>query len=179
MGRAVLDVAGSLTLGRKVRVWAHCTRISISTPVSHNANIYAHANTNANANSSAAGDTNANANANAHTSAFDYGYRPGAVTLLALNTDSVASAHIQVSESLSGHGLSAWDAFRLTPADPTAGLSSKEVALNGVVLEMVGAGDNVRLPDLQPKKETGATIVLPPVTFGFFVLPNAKAPACM
>jgi len=35
------------------------------------------------------------------------------------------------------------------------------------------------LPSMPPAKRSGAAIVLPPLTFGFFVLRSAGAAACL
>jgi hypothetical protein len=68
----------------------------------------------------------------------------------------------------------------LTPADERAGLSSTDVSLNGIMLELAADGKGgMKLPAMQPKKETGSVIELQPLTFGFFVLPDANAPACL
>jgi hypothetical protein len=81
-----------------------------------------------------------------------------------------------------------------------AGLQSKGVALNGKELRVVtssgaaggvggaggqGGGEPARdqaapaLPSMPPVARTGEAIVLPPLTFGFFVLPAAGAAACV
>ena len=104
----------------------------------------------------------------------------GAVALVVLNTNNGTSA--SVSPELAGAGGAGslldggWDEYLLTPADAAAGLSSPSVALNGIELGVV-AGP--ALPSMPPAKRSGAAIVLPPLTFGFFVLRSAGAAACL
>ena len=51
------------------------------------------------------------------------------------------------------------------------------VAVNGKVLKMV---DSSTLPTVKPvTQQLSKGITLPPLSFGFFVLPNARAAACM
>ena len=89
---------------------------------------------------------------------------------------SVVPVDALVGGSLLGPG---WDAYLLTPADVEAGLSSSSVALNGVELGVLDqAGATPSLPPLLPAAKTGNAIVLPPLTFGFFVLREAGAAAC-
>ncbi|KAM9068776.1 inactive heparanase-2 [Sarcophilus harrisii] len=56
------------------------------------------------------------------------------------------------------------------------GLQSKSVQLNGQPLMMV---DDGTLPDLKPRPlRAGRTLVIPPVTMGFYVVKNVNALAC-
>ncbi|XP_020927930.1 inactive heparanase-2 isoform X3 [Sus scrofa] len=56
------------------------------------------------------------------------------------------------------------------------GLKSKSVQLNGQPLTMV---DDGTLPDLKPRPlRAGRTLVIPPVTMGFYVVKNVNALAC-
>ncbi|XP_054222490.1 inactive heparanase-2 isoform X2 [Homo sapiens] len=56
------------------------------------------------------------------------------------------------------------------------GLKSKSVQLNGQPLVMV---DDGTLPELKPRPlRAGRTLVIPPVTMGFFVVKNVNALAC-
>ena len=125
MGVAVLDVAGSLQMGRTVRIWASCTHKNAAAP-------------------------------------------RGAVTLLILNTQAVTTTvqPVRNNRDLLAGG---WDEYLLTPADATAGLSSPDVALNGVVLSMVApTGPNPALPKLAARPRTGSELTLPGLSFGFF-----------
>ena len=75
--------------------------------------------------------------------------------------------------------MSVWDEYLLTPGDTASGLSSETVALNGHVLEMIDLrGDNPRLPAMPGKTMHGDAIVIPALTFGFYVFTNANAAAC-
>ncbi|MBZ3874529.1 Inactive heparanase-2 [Sciurus carolinensis] len=56
------------------------------------------------------------------------------------------------------------------------GLKSKSVQLNGQPLVMV---DDGTLPELKPRPlRAGRTLVIPPVTMGFYVVKNVNALAC-
>ncbi|KAM6184175.1 inactive heparanase-2 isoform 1-T1 [Erethizon dorsatum] len=56
------------------------------------------------------------------------------------------------------------------------GLKSKSVQLNGQLLVMV---DDGTLPELKPRPlRAGRTLVIPPVTMGFYVVKNVNALAC-
>ncbi|XP_003964172.2 inactive heparanase-2 isoform X1 [Takifugu rubripes] len=56
------------------------------------------------------------------------------------------------------------------------GLRAKHVQLNGEKLHMV---DNETFPELKPKTlRAGRTIVMPPMTIGFYVIKNINAYAC-
>ena len=53
---------------------------------------------------------------------------------------------------------------------------NRTVRLNGKVLKLV---DDRTLPDLMPKSVPGYDpLILPPLTFGFYVIPEASASAC-
>lgn len=52
---------------------------------------------------------------------------------------------------------------------------NRTVRLNGKVLKLV---DDRTLPDLMPKIVPGYDLILPPLTFGFYVIPEASASAC-
>lgn len=53
---------------------------------------------------------------------------------------------------------------------------SRSVQLNGQPLTMV---DDGTLPDLKPRPlRAGRTLVIPPVTMGFYVVKNVNALAC-
>ena len=55
-------------------------------------------------------------------------------------------------------------------------LCNRTVSLNGKVLKLV---DDRTLPDLAPKSVPGdEPLNLPPLTFGFYVIPKASASAC-
>ena len=53
---------------------------------------------------------------------------------------------------------------------------NRAVRLNGKLLKLV---DDHTLPDLEPKTVPGhEPLILPPLTFGFYVIPEASASAC-
>jgi heparanase 1 len=63
----------------------------------------------------------------------------------------------------------------LTPGESN-NLTSQTVKLNGKLIQMV---NDTFLPDLQPKPIIPPeSIILPPVSYGFFVVPNAQVEAC-
>ena len=52
----------------------------------------------------------------------------------------------------------------------------RQVQVNGQVLKLV---DEKTLPKIEPKRlAPGESIVVPANSFGFYVIPNAKAQAC-
>ncbi|KAI0234960.1 hypothetical protein LSAT2_014658 [Lamellibrachia satsuma] len=99
-------------------------------------------------------------------------YSEGAVTVYALNLRNSAAALVLPTElrHLTKHQ------YLLTPSGPD-GLKSRCVNLNGRKLEMI---DDRTLPPLAPKQLTPDEVpTLPPLTFAFFVIPDAKASACL
>ncbi|XP_063281413.1 heparanase [Pelobates fuscus] len=98
-------------------------------------------------------------------------YTGGDVTLFAINLHNGAQ-HMILPSILSGKGV---DEYMLLPGEE--GLLSTSVLLNGEVLQMV---DDRTLPALNGKPlKPGSQLVLPPLSFGFFVVKNAKASACL
>ncbi len=98
----------------------------------------------------------------------------GGVVFVIVNFDAAPAT---VSLALEGAGMpAARGEYVLTPGQPSAGLASATVALNGRVLA-VGA-DN-ELPPLPPRV-AGAqeALVLPPQSYAFVTLPEARAPGC-
>ena len=70
--------------------------------------------------------------------------------------------------------------FLILSSKQNQGLNSsfydRTVRLNGKVLKLV---DDRTLPDLVPKSVPGYDpLILPPLTFGFYVIPEASASAC-
>ena len=60
--------------------------------------------------------------------------------------------------------------------DLNSSFYDRTVRLNGKVLKLV---DDRTLPDLMPKSVPGYDpLILPPLTFGFYVIPEASASAC-
>ena len=52
--------------------------------------------------------------------------------------------------------------------------SSRYIALNGKVLDLV---DDITMPTFEPMI-VQQPFILPPVSYGFYVIPNAHADAC-
>ncbi|XP_048250493.1 heparanase-like isoform X2 [Haliotis rufescens] len=96
-----------------------------------------------------------------------YHYKPGSITVYGLNMhrDHVTLA---ISEA---HGKNV-DIFWLTPEG--GDLKSKKVEVNGKTLELV----NNQIPHIMPKALGTGTIVVPPHSFGFIVIPDANIAAC-
>jgi hypothetical protein len=103
----------------------------------------------------------------------------GAVTLMILNTVNITAA-VRPVDATGGDLLrGGFDEYLLTPADEKAGLSSAHVALNGKELSMLDPhGDNPALPSMPATPRVDPSITLPGISFGFYVLHNAKAAAC-
>ncbi|XP_013383152.1 heparanase isoform X2 [Lingula anatina] len=94
-------------------------------------------------------------------------YEKGSVTLIAINLQEDQAAVINVPER-------SIDQYLLSPYG-SDGITSREIALNGKVLRWKFG----QLPSFPPKKlSPGSSISLPPLTYGFFVLPKANAKAC-
>ena len=128
VGSRVLEVHDGTSLGRAVRVYAHCT---------------------------------------SERSRYD----TGSLVLIALNTQ-----HTDVQLVLT-NGLEKLPVhqYLLTPGQHN-NLTSQTVRLNGKLLQMV---NDTFLPNVEPKTIIPPDdIILPPVSYGFFVIPDAKADAC-
>lgn len=98
-------------------------------------------------------------------------YPLGSVTLLALNVLLDTTVVLKLNGELKGKDV---DVYLLTPEN--GDLLTKTVKLNGKVLKLV---DDRTLPDLAPKSVPGGEpLNLPPLTFGFYVIPKASASAC-
>ncbi|XP_058962394.2 heparanase isoform X1 [Pocillopora verrucosa] len=105
----------------------------------------------------------------AHCSSSQYPL--GSVTLLALNVLLDTPVVLKLNGELKGKDV---DVYLLTPEN--GDLLTKTVKLNGKVLKLV---DDRTLPDLAPKSVPGdEPLNLPPLTFGFYVIPKASASAC-
>ncbi|KAM4808921.1 heparanase [Rhinophrynus dorsalis] len=99
-------------------------------------------------------------------------YSVGDVTIYALNLHN-STKRMQLPSVFSGNFV---DEYLLLPAGEE-GLLSTTVLLNGQVLKMV---DDTTLPSLNGKQlDPGSPLVLPPLSFGFYVVRNAKATACL
>ncbi len=128
VGSRVLEVHDGISLGRKIRVYAHCT-------------------------------------------SERSGYDIGSLVLIALNTQH-DEAQLVLSNGLERLSV---DQYLLTPGENN-NLTSQTVRLNGELLQMV---NDTFLPNVPPKPIIPPDhIILPPVSYGFFVIPDAQAEAC-
>ncbi|XP_033119421.1 heparanase-like isoform X2 [Anneissia japonica] len=100
-------------------------------------------------------------------------YVDGDVTVYILNLDKYSSKSVSINQFSE---LKRIDQYLLTPHGES-GMRSQHVNLNGVKLEMV---DERTLPNLPPKKlDRKQDILLPPLSFGFYVMKGANASACL
>jgi hypothetical protein len=88
---------------------------------------------------------------------------PGAVTLLAINTDRTTAATLRLPGSSERYTLSADD------------LQGAEAKLNGTVLEL---GPNDELPQLAAVTSPPGAVEIAPATITFLTVADAKNPAC-
>ncbi|NXA40184.1 HPSE Heparanase, partial [Eudromia elegans] len=99
-------------------------------------------------------------------------YRDGDVTLFALNLYN-ATRYLRLPNSLSSKHV---DEYLLLPHG-RENILSRSIQLNGRVLRMV---DDTMLPALTEKPlGPGSTLGLPAFSYGFYVIKNAKATACI
>nr|XP_045614491.1 heparanase-like [Procambarus clarkii] len=97
-------------------------------------------------------------------------HTPGAVVVFGMNLLKEAT---QVR--LEGH-LATSPLLQYLLLPPDGDLQSRQVMLNGQLLQMTPEGD---LPDLTPTPLPPALLHLPPTSLGFWVMPHAHARACM
>ncbi|XP_078066045.1 heparanase isoform X2 [Mustelus asterias] len=98
-------------------------------------------------------------------------HQKGSVTMFALNL-SDQDKHILLCCSLFNKTVQ----FLLQPGDSERGLYSQSVRLNGKLLKMV---DRKTLPIIRGKAlQPGSPIILPAHSYAFYVVQDAKAPAC-
>ncbi|NXY14256.1 HPSE Heparanase, partial [Atrichornis clamosus] len=99
-------------------------------------------------------------------------YREGDVTLFALNLYNVTQ-HLQLPNYLSSKHV---DQYLLLPHGKE-NILSRSIELNGRVLRML---DEKTLPELMEKPlGPGSLLGLPAFSYGFYVIKNAKAIACI
>nr|7RG8_A Chain A, Heparanase 50 kDa subunit [Homo sapiens]8E07_A Chain A, Heparanase 50 kDa subunit [Homo sapiens]8E08_A Chain A, Heparanase 50 kDa subunit [Homo sapiens] len=99
-------------------------------------------------------------------------YKEGDLTLYAINLHNVTK-YLRLPYPFSNKQV---DQYLLRPHGPD-GLLSKSVQLNGQTLKMV---DDQTLPPLKPKPlRPGSSLGLPAFSYAFFVIRNAKVPACI
>ncbi|XP_061409165.1 heparanase [Lethenteron reissneri] len=97
----------------------------------------------------------------------------GSVTLFALNLGS-NPASLSLPAPLSEGPA---QGFLLLPGDPDVGLRSRTVMLNGTPLRTQAHGSVPETPGVP--LPPGSPLALPPRALAFFVLPEARAPACL
>ncbi|XP_005044922.1 PREDICTED: heparanase [Ficedula albicollis] len=106
------------------------------------------------------------------TNSLNPKYREGDVTLFALNLYNVTQ-HLQLPEHLWSKHV---DQYLLLPHGKE-NILSRSIQLNGRVLRML---DDETLPELMEKPlGPGSLLGLPAFSYGFYVIKNAKAIACI
>ena len=127
-----------------------------------------------------AATSDASVRAYAHCAAPAVGAPAGAVTVALLNIGS-AAANVSFASAGGDAPEQARVEYVLTagekakPSYPNA-LQSKQALLNGKLLQLSGGA----LPAIDGKAgAAGEPFVMPPTSYGFVVLPDAKAAACM
>ena len=106
----------------------------------------------------------------AHCTSERSGYDVGSVVLIVLNTQ-LSEVQLMLTNGLEKLSI---DQYLLTPGE-NRNLTSQTVKLNGKLLELV---DDKFLPKLEPEFIPPNSIKLPPVSYGFFIIPHAQAEAC-
>lgn len=98
-------------------------------------------------------------------------YPAGAVTMMVSNLHNDSEASLHLTGDLVNKNVYE---YLLTP--PGGDLTSRNTTLNGHLLKMK---NSTHFPDMIPRPlPVGSPIVLPPTTYGFYVIKNANAPAC-
>jgi heparanase 1 len=93
----------------------------------------------------------------------------GAVVVVAINIQEQA-------QDFSVYEFSSSPRAEYVLTAPEGDMSSVNIELNGVVLN---ANPDGSLPSLSPNiVESNTPMTLPPLSYGFFVFPEAQAPAC-
>ncbi len=98
-------------------------------------------------------------------------YSPGSITIVAININNSTASF---SLNIEGATIGERDDFLLTA--PNGLMSSTTILLNGVPLELQAGGV---LPAFVPATATGALVQLGPLSYGFSVLKDANAAACL
>ena len=96
-------------------------------------------------------------------------HQKGSVTVFGMNMHKSQNAEINFEGKLSGRVV---QQYLLTPSDGT--LKSKEVSLNGKVLKLV---EDLHVPDIYPKY-VEQPVAMPPLTYAFYVIPDAGFAVC-
>ncbi|XP_063963881.1 heparanase-like isoform X1 [Lytechinus pictus] len=107
----------------------------------------------------------------AHCTKTSQSYPTGAVTIIAVNLYNDTETSLSLTENLMKKNI---DEYLLTA--PEGILTSKNISLNGRVLQMKNF---THFPDIIPRPlPVGSPILLPPRTYGFYVIKDAEAAAC-
>ncbi|XP_022081451.1 heparanase-like isoform X2 [Acanthaster planci] len=100
-------------------------------------------------------------------------YRPGDVTILALNLDKTKGIRLSLQGSLAEKTI---EEYSLTPYGDD-GLHARYVSLNGIKLDLT---NDMNLPKLKPHPLVHpSTVMLPPLRYGFYVITGSAVRACM
>ena len=101
----------------------------------------------------------------------------GAVVVIAININPAASAQFAISDE-QGSIAGERHEYVLTAPQGLAGLGESSIALNGTVLQVAEDGTPPPMQPVVVANNAEAEAVLPPASYGFFVLPEAHAAAC-
>jgi heparanase 1 len=97
------------------------------------------------------------------------GFAGGAVTLVAINLDRTVPSRVRIAGAATTRGAQAY-------VVTATSLAAKVVSLNGAELHAAADGSP---PPLAPAPlSDDQTLVLPPLSYAFVVLPGAGAPVC-
>lgn len=98
----------------------------------------------------------------------------GAVVMILMNMNNATAAQVAVSAPKAMAGPR--HDYLLTA--PAASLTSSTVLLNGVALAVAADGQLPAMPPRVVPSTEASKVQLPPRSYGFFVWPQANAPAC-
>ncbi|XP_071794354.1 heparanase-like [Asterias amurensis] len=109
----------------------------------------------------------------AHCTQTRYGkYSPGAVTLIVINLHKSNSYQLDLQGTIGNNNK---EEHLMTPSG-TDGIQARYVSLNNIKLEML---NDRQFPELSSRLLTPKqTIKLPPLTYGFYVIPKANLKIC-
>jgi len=98
-------------------------------------------------------------------------YKQGGVSLIAMNLHTNKEVHVILENSLKELDV---DEYLFTP---DGNITSRRMKLNGKLLEM---NRDSSFPVLAPRRvQPGDQLILPPLTYAFYVVPEAHALACL
>lgn len=107
----------------------------------------------------------------AHCSNTKYGlHKPGAVSLMAMNLHTQVEVHVKLDKELQGLDV---EEYLFTPY---GNITSRKMKMNNKLLKL---GPDSSFPELKPHRvRSGDQLILPPLTFAYYVVPDAAAPVC-